>query len=216
MLMLKNYKLAKCHLISFKFYVILHHFLFFVVSAEKRHDHRLEFFTEPTSVLVSGDGGRAVFKCSASPSSADIRWLFNGTPLYESSFEGIRISRHKLVIRLPKLINNTTTTTQHNALLSSSSSSSSHSSSSSITFQGGVFQCVAQLKSRAIVSQPAKLILAELKPFPNRDNISIVAIEGNIAVIPCTPPFSVPTAVTEFHFNNTIIEKSRGNFLYRL
>lgn len=204
-ILLKSDRLAKCHLI-----VCLIVYLFYWITqseADKRHhEQQLEFLTEPTSVLVAADGGRAVFKCSALPVIADIRWLYNGMPLYESSFDGLRISRHKLIIKLPKNFK----ISSNLSLLTSESTHSTHLSN--LSFKGGVFQCIAQHKSRAIVSQPAKLILAELKPFAVKDNITLVTIAGNTAVIPCNPPHSVPNAVTEFDFNSTIIEKSKDRY----
>ena len=193
-----------------KYSLILSLILFLLVfvfpsEAEKRHsEQHLEFVTEPTSQLVAADGGRAVFKCTASPDIADIRWLNNGLPLYQtSSSVGMKISRHKLVLKLPKTSKN-----------NSSNSLSSDSIHLTQLFNGGFFQCIAQHKNRAIVSQTAKLILAELKPFAHKDNITLVAIAGNTAVIPCAPPYSVPNAVTEFTFNSTttdsVIVRTKG------
>ena len=168
---------------------------------KRQTDDHLEFTTEPTSQLVTADGGRAVFKCMASPASTDIRWLHNGSPVYQSATNGLKISRNKLVLKLPKSLKNST-----------SGSANHRSDSIHLThlFHGGVFQCLAQHKSRAIVSQTAKLILAELKPFAHKDNVSVEAIAGNTAVIPCAPPHSVPNAVTEFAFNSSVIDRTRG------
>lgn len=165
---------------------------------KRQTDDHLQFLTEPTSQLVTADGGRAVFKCTASPTTADIRWLHNGTPVYQSGSSGLKISRNKLVLKLPKSRENVT---------SGSAADSIHLTH---LFHGGVFQCLAQHKSRAIVSQTAKLILAELKPFAHKDNVSVEAIAGNTAVIPCAPPHSVPNPVTEFAFNSSVIDRTRG------
>ena len=199
MVFLVNNKRVKFSLISSPIIFLLLFVGF--TEADKRHtEEHLEFTTEPTSQLVAADGGRAVFKCTASPAAAEIRWLNNGMPIYQSSSVGLKISRHKLVLKLPK-----------NSKNSSSNSLSSDSIHLTKLFNGGVFQCIAQHKSRAIVSQTAKLILAELKPFAHKDNISLVAITGNTAVIPCAPPYSVPNAVTEFAFNSTVIDRTRGS-----
>ena len=193
-MLLKQLIVAESYLIIL-IYLLLVNFIS-LINSDKRHDQRFELVAEPASVLVALDGTRAVFKCTASPSTAEIRWLYNGNPIGEDSYEGIRITRHKLAIRLPKVNDN--------------------ENSSNFSFNDGVFQCEAHHKNRVIISQPAKLIVAELNSFANQQNITLNAIEGNTAVIPCTPPHSVPHPVTEFTFNGTVIDKSKGNCIFSL
>ncbi|CAG2106312.1 unnamed protein product [Medioppia subpectinata] len=170
----------------------------------KRHaEPNLQFVSEPTSQYVSPDGGRAVFKCTATPTSAGIRWLNAGMPLFQDSLAGLKIYRHKLVLKLPKMSKHSDNT---------SDSLANESIHLTQLYSRGEFQCLAHHKNRAIISQTAKLILAELKPFGRRDNVSVAVIAGNTAVIPCQTPYSVPNAVTEFVVNSTLIDKTRERY----
>lgn len=173
-------------------------------ALQKANLEFLEFTNQPNSVLVAADGGRAVFKCNAVPNGVDIRWLYKGQPIDQGFVEGLRISRNRLVLRLPKL-DAVNYDNQYDP-------SSSSRASAILSLQEGVFQCSAHYKGQVIVSQPAKLIVAQLDTFPRQDNISISAIEGNTAVIPCAPPYSVPNVVTEFDFNGTFIDKTTGMY----
>ncbi|RWS10058.1 Interference hedgehog-like protein [Dinothrombium tinctorium] len=160
----------------------------------------LKFTTQPTSKYVFPDGGKYVMKCDAVPAAAEIGWLLDGRPLLETWFARyVRISRNALTIKLPK-----------NAL--------NDGSLDATALKNVAFQCVASHKHAAIISQPAKLLIATLHPFPSSmANATISLLEGNTAVIHCSPPFAVPNVVTEFAFNGTIIDKSRGKqYRYQL
>lgn len=155
-------------------------------------EKRLEFITEPESIFTSADGGnRATFKCSASSPDASIKWLHNGTIIHNDSYDWIKINHNKLVIRMPK----------------------SSRGGDSNRLQSDEFQCLAELNDQVIVSQPAKLIVAELSPFTDQPDINVTTIVGNTVVIPCSLPRSIPFAVAEFQFNNlTIINFKTGKF----
>lgn len=182
----------------------------------KRHPHhhddqRLQFIVEPETIwAASADGRRITFKCQVSPSDAHIRWLLNGTILTENdgddNFDWIKISENKLSIKLQK--------SNNNDLPSSSSSIDSQQQQRQrsqmmmmmTNLQGAVFQCLAEWNNQVIVSQPAKLIIAELMPF-DQDQESIInmtAIAGNNVIIPCNLPHSIPLAVAEFEFNHNV------------
>ncbi len=54
-------------------------------------------------------------------------------------------------------------------------------------------------------------IVAEMERF-SADSTTIVinVAEGNTALIPCTPPASVPTAIVSFELNGSPIDMSSG------
>ncbi|XP_054167281.1 interference hedgehog-like [Oppia nitens] len=194
-------------------------------NSKRNAEPHLQFLTEPNSQFVAPDGGRAVFKCVPAPAGATINWLHNGVPLYQSS-SVLRISRHKLVLKLPNSVKHGQTggANSDNIYDYHNSSSSGNTVGQlpndqqvhvSQLLSGANFQCIAQYKGRSIISQTAKLIVAELKPFANNysKNLSLIAIAGNTAVIPCQPPHSVPNAVTEFVVNNSkIIDKTSERY----
>src|SRR5699024_3556389 len=155
--------------------------------------NRLRIITEPESQLSRADGSRATFKCVASPPEATIKWLRNGSIIKNDEYEWIKVNGNKLVLKLNK------------SLRSNSSELSQLATSSN-----EVYQCLAQLGSQVIVSQPAKLIIAELHPFAQHENKTVTVIAGNTAVIPCDLPQGVPFVISEFEFGNITIVRSYG------
>lgn len=199
-----------------RIYVIL---LFIIVCLTnvhngKRHDNnhnngnenKLHFITEPESLWASADGRRITFKCLVSPSEAQIKWLLNGTILNDGSYEWIKMNENKLSIKLQKSFDVSEIIREQR---------SHHPNHDHLNLQGAVFQCLAELNEQVIVSQPAKLIIAELNPFDDMDDKNITAISGNNVIIPCELPHSIPLAVAEFEFNNNTINSNninQGNF----
>lgn len=80
----------------------------------------------------------AVFRCVASPSSAEIRWLYRGQPVTQSQ-RWIRVSDHKLTVLLGRM--DRSAKSQHN-------------------LSNVYFQCEIRLKGQVLVSAPAKLTVA--------------------------------------------------------
>ncbi|KAG1667592.1 Interference hedgehog [Nymphon striatum] len=149
----------------------------------------LNFETEPSSLLVLPTG-RAVFKCSADNPEAKVQWKRDGQFIKHDPTQGIQINQNKLVVRA---------ITSHSTVLSK--------------LHSATFQCVISHQGVTLLSQQAKLIVAELSKFPPQEDVYVSVIKGNVAVIPCKPPHSVPVAVTEFLVNNrTRIFKSNGRF----
>lgn len=179
--------------------LLLYSSVFLVVKCSGHSDTRLQFLTEPVSQLSRADGSRITFKCTASPPEANIRWLRNGSIIKNDEFEWIKVSGNKLVLNLHKSFPG-----------NSSDSTSFHQASSS----NEVYQCLAELGSQVIVSQPANLIIAELHPFGQHDNKSVTVIAGNTAVIPCDLPQGVPFVISEFEFANITIARSFGKGLF--
>ncbi|KAG8178123.1 hypothetical protein JTE90_020828 [Oedothorax gibbosus] len=163
-------------------------FSFFILASSNSH---LQFINEPMSRLVKISEGRVVFRCDASPPGSIIRWLHNGHPVMHNRW--IKVAGQKLTILLGKMDNVTST------------------GPSDLPQSDHYFQCEIRFKGKALVSAPAKLIIATVDQFPNQPDVHISAIVGNTAVIPCDPPYSVPAVITEFLFNDTTITRSRGN-----
>lgn len=159
--------------------------------------HTLSFTQEPNSILVAVDGKRTSFKCEVDPPHAEIKWLINGQELTDSTVQGLRVQRNKVIVAL-----------------------SSNQNLNLTALHSSTIQCIGQLGDHAIISQPAKLLIAALSDFAdepqhNRQQSiehTVTVIAGNTAVIKCTAPFSVPQAVTEFDHNGVIIDKSTGNY----
>lgn len=170
-------------------------------SEESSSSERLRFLNEPDSVLAAADGRRITYKCFVSPPSATVKWLLNGTIITNNSHEQLRVSGIKLMIKLQK----------HSSLLDGGKTSAS-----TADLQGAIFQCLAQWNNLTIVSQPAKLILAELHPFEQIGDEQVTTIVNNTAVITCNLPKSIPFAVTEYEFNNTTINYNYGKCLKAL
>lgn len=171
-----------------------------IVSCRKEHrDLTLE--QEPTSDVVALDDKKVSLRCKASPGAAEISWLFNGAPLQEEEFKPL-IKKFAKTPRTSKLI--------FQFPSSGHDEESLEVKAALARLRSGVFQCVAKLDRQVIVSQPAKLIVAWIEDFEAATNITVTVVEGNIAVIPCTPPNGAPNIVTEFLANGTLINRSKG------
>lgn len=164
-------------------------------SEEASSSERLHFISEPDSVLAAADGRRVTYKCAVSPSSATIKWLLNGTIIANNSYEQVRLTSNKLIIKLQK----------QSPMLDAGKTTTPVTD-----FQGAIFQCLAQWNNLTIVSQPAKLIIAELYPFEQFQSQQVLTIVNNTAVISCNLPKSIPFAVTEYEYNNTTINYNHG------
>lgn len=65
-----------------------------------------------------------------------------------------------------------------------------------------LFQCVAWFGASALASVPAKLSLAEIKPFPHQPEKRYQVTVGNIVSIFCPPPVSNPSALIQYYHND--------------
>lgn len=178
-------------------------------NARRHRDfHRLQIVYEPISQMILDSVDKASFKCRANPEEAEITWFFNGK-IINLNDPLFNVTKNKLIVHLPKNhTNSKISDNQRSSLLSY------NVANDGTTLQGSIFQCQAKYKSHAILSEPAKLIIATLSPFPYEEDVFITVFEGNTAVIPCSPPHSVPYAITEFVFNVTKIYKSDGKISY--
>lgn len=174
---------------SFLRHIIFLFIAIFVSVNSLQNNARLKFIDEPESKLTAADGSRIVFKCSASPAEATIKWLRNGVVIERNQFEGIKMAGNKLIVKLQKNI------------------------PSNDSQLDEIFQCSAGLNGQMIMSQPAKLIIAELAAFEPQDNVTVNVISGNTAVIPCNLPRGFPFVISEFQYKNLTISRSHSKFL---
>jgi hypothetical protein len=64
-------------------------------------------------------------------------------------------------------------------------------------------QCVAKFGASALASVPAKLTLAEIKPFPlHQPEKRYLVTEGNMVSIFCPPPVSNPAALIQYYHDD--------------
>ncbi|KAJ6222763.1 hypothetical protein RDWZM_001308 [Blomia tropicalis] len=182
------------------FYVFLLLCSVTVCLVECANEHSLlRLNSEPVSQLSRADGSRVQFKCSASPPQATIKWLRNGVVMKaEQEPEWIKMHSNKLVLKLQR---------------------SSHGNTSELLSglpftppPNETYQCLAELNGQVIVSQPAKLIIAQLNSFEHQSNHTLIVVAGNTAVIPCQLPYSMPAAISEFEFNNITIARSYDRY----
>ncbi|KAH9415343.1 hypothetical protein DERP_012639 [Dermatophagoides pteronyssinus] len=190
-------------------------------------DQRLQFIIEPETIWAIADGRKISFRCQVLPADARIRWLLNGTIITDndnnnndnnggSYGDWIKISENKLSIKLQKTLTNSDSLDMIE--------SQPQRLQNSLNLQGAVFQCLAEWNNQVIVSQPAKLIIAELMPFDDQQQskqssiTNITAIQGNNIIIPCNLPHSIPIAIAEFEFNQnqTITSNNLNQDRYRI
>lgn len=72
-------------------------------------------------------------------------------------------------------------------------------------------QCIAWYGASALASIPAKLTLAELKPFPRVLPRQFTVSAGNTVAVECPPPISYPPPVIQYYKND---ERLPGNFFF--
>lgn len=164
----------------------------------------LDFTSEPTSQFVTFDGSKTVLKCAANVRAANVTWLFNNQDMDEKSFHGVvKKNRNRLVVRLPQLMD------LDGDALSPETAAKMLLMEQTMHALDGVIQCIISLNGEAMISKPARLLVAKISPFPMlMENETVSVFEDNVAVIKCKPPHSVPPAVTEFSFKGNIIDKT--------
>ncbi|KAI1285873.1 Interference hedgehog [Halotydeus destructor] len=172
---------------------------------QNKADQRIiGFVHEPASTFVTLDGKKATIKCQAAPPGCTLFWLSNGNPFDADSFGPLlRLQKQKrnehLSVRLPKNVTSYANAPDEVRRFLRELSKAR-------------FQCGVRLNDQVLLSQPAQFIVPSLDTFEREEDISVTVYEGNIAVIPCKPPPSVPMVVTEFLFNGTLIDRSRGRY----
>lgn len=168
----------------------------------------LDFASEPTSQYVTFDGKKTVIKCVPNIKSANVTWLFNNEPLIENSFHKvIEKKRNKLNVRLPVLND------LDGDSLSPETAEKVADMERIMHALDGAIQCIITLNGESMISKPARILVAKITPFPRLpENVTVTVFEENVAVISCSPPYSVPPAVTEFAMNGITIDRSSDRY----
>lgn len=139
-----------------------------------RADQELKFLDEPSSVFVDAESdGLASFRCSASPKAAETMWLHGGQLLLEGSPGVLKLSRHRLQVRV-----------------AANASSGPHQPSHS-------YQCAAQVRELLMLSNPATAIVAG---GPTRVRPLRAALLGAGATEHSGAGFLVNVGVSSGHF----------------
>ncbi|XP_015791494.1 interference hedgehog-like [Tetranychus urticae] len=161
-----------------------------VTRRPKNHNSRRGLLAEVQSEMVPYTDNRAILKCITSP-MASIEWLFDGD-LIDDTDQRFTREKDKLFVHFNRIA---TTKWSENP------------------FKSRMFQCKATLNTETVISEPAKLIITFLDDFASQNDSIINTIQGNTAVISCKPPNSMPIAIIEYYFNQTLISKSNDHYL---
>uniref|UniRef100_A0A2R5LG77 Putative cell adhesion molecule n=1 Tax=Ornithodoros turicata TaxID=34597 RepID=A0A2R5LG77_9ACAR len=150
----------------------------------------LGFLEEPSSVLTAeGSNEPVTFRCSAKPKNVETYWIHGGHPVTEDTPGVTKLTKHRLSVRI----------TSH--------------TNGSLHHLDNSYQCAARLGDSIMLSSPATAIIATLSHFDQQQkDIHVSVTEGNVAVVPCQLPPSVPTAVSEFLYNGSKIDKSTDRY----
>ncbi|XP_050453372.1 interference hedgehog-like isoform X1 [Cataglyphis hispanica] len=69
----------------------------------------------------------------------------------------------------------------------------------------GDYRCIAFFGTSGLASDPAKLTLATIQTFSDKNDIFLQVAEGNTIPITCPVPYSEPEAIVQFYKNNEIV-----------
>ncbi|XP_031771118.1 interference hedgehog isoform X1 [Apis florea] len=72
--------------------------------------------------------------------------------------------------------------------------------------KAGDYRCIAFYGSSGLASDPARLTLATLHNFSDKNDVIINVPAGNIVPITCPVPYSAPEAIVQFYKNNNLIQ----------
>uniref|UniRef100_A0AAY4E1Q9 Cell adhesion molecule-related/down-regulated by oncogenes n=1 Tax=Denticeps clupeoides TaxID=299321 RepID=A0AAY4E1Q9_9TELE len=133
--------------------------------------------------VVQKQGGSVQLRCTARPASAHVSWLFEGQPLQPGVPSGVELAAGSLT--LPALQPS----------------------------QQGSYQCLAQTHSGAILSQYARVTIADIEEFSETHRRSVVAAAGSTAMIECSLPASNPPAMPRYRVKGMWIEESTDEYL---
>ncbi|XP_011253046.1 interference hedgehog isoform X3 [Camponotus floridanus] len=94
--------------------------------------------------------------------------------------------------------------------LSHPTNSSSKTSRHVVNFdkesKAGDYRCIAFFGTSGLASDPAKLTLATIQKFSDKNDVFIQVMEGNTVPITCPVPYSEPEAIVQFYKNGMLIE----------
>ncbi|XP_011865630.1 PREDICTED: interference hedgehog-like isoform X3 [Vollenhovia emeryi] len=72
--------------------------------------------------------------------------------------------------------------------------------------KAGDYRCIAFYGISGLVSDPAKLTLATMQRFSDKNDVIIEVAQGNTVPITCPVPYSEPEAIVQFYKNGALIE----------
>ncbi|XP_071175632.1 interference hedgehog-like isoform X2 [Mytilus edulis] len=157
-----------------------------MVKATTSEDSLPIFLEEPESAVISHHAS-VTLPCKVLPSSAVVRWKFNGDTVKEGGSKGFSIVGTNLHIANFK----------HKRKQDSNE---------------GIYQCIAETSVGRVASRPARLSKTVLKRFQSREDLRLNGTIGYSIVLPCQPPISSPEANILFELNGTIISTSSDHY----
>ncbi|KAI4871908.1 hypothetical protein NFI96_023608, partial [Prochilodus magdalenae] len=140
-------------------------------------------FRTQPASVVQKQGEAVTLRCVVRPASANLTWLFQGQPLHAGALPDVEV---------------------HPGSLSLSSLQPQHI---------GLYQCVARSETGAIVSQQARVTIADIEEFRETHRRSLVVKEGDTAVIQCPLPLSNPPALPRYRIRGKWLEESTDEYL---
>ncbi|XP_053210723.1 interference hedgehog-like [Panonychus citri] len=184
--------------------IVTHFLLPLTVSRRLRNTNSQRGLTvEVQSEMISYMDNEAILKCITSP-LATIDWLVDGLPITNSMETEVnqrfKIDKNELIISLSREVPRNSENLPFQSL-------------SQKLFKSRFFQCKSTFNGETIISEPAKVIITFLNDFDAQSDQEINIIQGNTAVIPCKKPKSIPTAIMEYYFNQTLIKRSDDHYL---
>ncbi|XP_076243526.1 interference hedgehog isoform X5 [Calliopsis andreniformis] len=76
--------------------------------------------------------------------------------------------------------------------------------------KAGDYRCIAFYGSSGLASDPARLTLATLQKFTDKNDLVINVAAGNTVPITCPVPYSAPEAIVQFYEKNNLIQNVNG------
>ncbi|KAI5615951.1 cell adhesion molecule-related/down-regulated by oncogenes precursor, partial [Silurus asotus] len=133
--------------------------------------------------VVQKQGSTVHLHCSVHAASATVTWLFQGHALEPGLLPGVEVQPDRITL-------------------------------SSLQPQNtGTYQCVAHSDTGSIISQWARVTIADITEFGQINRRSLVEKEGNTAVIECQLPRSNPPALPRYRIRGKWLEESTDEYL---
>uniref|UniRef100_A0A8C1LE15 Cell adhesion associated, oncogene regulated n=1 Tax=Cyprinus carpio TaxID=7962 RepID=A0A8C1LE15_CYPCA len=133
--------------------------------------------------VVQKQGSAVHLHCTARPATARISWLFQGQPLDPSHQYGVELSPGSLSL------------------------------SSLQPALTGSYQCLAQSETGSIISQHARVRIADIERFAETHRRTFTVNKGETAFIECPLPHSNPPALPRFRIRGKWLEQSTDEYL---
>ncbi|XP_069684363.1 interference hedgehog-like [Periplaneta americana] len=160
--------------------------LWLLLSATQLHAEVGLWFVRSPEPIVAPLGDEVLFECSLNVPAEQVRWRHNGRFMThnhgnESNSQGYGNHSAKITHLVVRVDNEQ---------------------------QAGDYQCVAWFGASALTSLPARLSLAELRPFPQKPSQTYEVRTGNTVAIHCGAPYSNPPASIQYYRNKEKLKVS--------